>query len=345
MKILAYRFSAFGDVAMTVPAIRSVIEANPEVEITFVSRKVFEPLFYGIPRFRFYPIDLDEYKGLFGLQRLFKELNGIQKWDFILDLHSVMRTWILNSFFRVSGHRVHGLNKGRGEKQVLTRKKDKILAPLKHSTERTLDVFRSTGLDVSLKFEKSILSNPSDQNQKSLDVFLENRQLVKTSPWIAIAPFSIHKQKEWALDRIQELIQALSKRGYSMFLFGAGEKEENKLKELEAAYNNTFNLAGVLTLEQEMLLLNKIDVMVSMDSFNMHLASLMGVQVVSIWGATHSFAGFGPLGPSANLIVQRDDLTCRPCSVFGNKACFRKDLACLDIQTAKVLEQIEIVLS
>ena len=63
-RILAYRFSAFGDVAMTVPVFREFLEQNPEVEIVMVSRNNFESLFADIPNVIFHGIDLDDYKGL-----------------------------------------------------------------------------------------------------------------------------------------------------------------------------------------------------------------------------------------------------------------------------------------
>ena len=71
-----------------------------------------------------------------------------------------------------------------------------------------------------------------------------------------------------------------------------------------------------------------LDLVVSMDSANMHLASLFGVPVVSVWGATHPFAGFYGWGQLIGNAVQLD-LDCRPCSVFGNKPGPRSDLACL----------------
>ena len=72
----------------------------------------------------------------------------------------------------------------------------------------------------------------------------------------------------------------------------------------------------------------QLDLMISMDSANMHLASLLGVPVVSVWGSTHPYAGFYGWGQSGENAVQVE-LYCRPCSVFGNRACYRGDLACL----------------
>ena len=81
-------------------------------------------------------------------------------------------------------------------------------------------------------------------------------------------------------------------------------------------------------MEAELALMSHLDVMVSMDSGNMHLASLINTPVVTIWGATHPLAGFMGWNQSEENAVQVD-LPCRPCSVYGNKPCSRKDYACL----------------
>jgi len=85
--------------------------------------------------------------------------------------------------------------------------------------------------------------------------------------------------------------------------------------------------------------------MVSMDSANMHFASLTHTPVVSIWGATHPFAGFMGWGQDAANAVQIP-LDCRPCSIFGNRPCLRGDLACMNhISPERVYEQVEKVLN
>jgi ADP-heptose:LPS heptosyltransferase len=93
-------------------------------------------------------------------------------------------------------------------------------------------------------------------------------------------------------------------------------------------------------MDAELALMNHLDVMVSMDSGNMHLASLVNTPVVSIWGATHPLAGFMGWNQSEENAVQVD-LPCRPCSVYGNKPCFRKDYACLyNIQPNTIVQRI-----
>ena len=95
-RILAYRFSAFGDVAMTMPVFREFLEQNPNVEIVMVSRKNFGELFSTLPNVIYKGIDLDDYKGFFGIRRLAKELFEEFKPDYIADLHDVIRSKILD---------------------------------------------------------------------------------------------------------------------------------------------------------------------------------------------------------------------------------------------------------
>jgi ADP-heptose:LPS heptosyltransferase len=88
-------------------------------------------------------------------------------------------------------------------------------------------------------------------------------------------------------------------------------------------------MAGKYSFQKELELISALDLMISMDSANMHLGALFGVPVVSIWGATHPYAGFYGWGQLPGNAAQID-LYCRPCSVFGNKTCYRGDLACLN---------------
>jgi ADP-heptose:LPS heptosyltransferase len=83
-------------------------------------------------------------------------------------------------------------------------------------------------------------------------------------------------------------------------------------------------------MHQELILMSHLNVMLSMDSANMHLASLTDTPVVSIWGATHPYAGFLGWNQPQENILQVDDLDCRPCSIYGQKPCLRGDYACMN---------------
>ncbi|MBR2887786.1 MAG: glycosyl transferase family 1, partial [Bacteroidales bacterium] len=94
-------------------------------------------------------------------------------------------------------------------------------------------------------------------------------------------------------------------------------------------------------LANELNLIADLDCMLSMDSANMHLASLVGTRAVSVWGATHPAAGFLGFNQNPDDAVQVD-LPCRPCSVYGNKPChIAEQYKCLNSITAEgIVEKI-----
>ena len=341
MRLLAIRFSSMGDVALTVPVLRGVLENNPDLEITMVSNGSYEAMFHDIDRLTFYRVDLKNYEGFSGLYRLFKELKKLNHWDALIDLHNVMRTWTIGGFFKMAGVPVFKLDKGRSEKKALVRKENKHFKLLKHTTERYLDVFKAFGIQGDVA--SGDVLHIDDRASKSLEEFLTENELIKDKMWIGLAPFSKHKQKTWPLSKITSLIEVLGEKDiYQIFLLGGVEEAED-LKSLAALYPHCLNLAGVFSLDEEIALMHQLNAVVAMDSFNMHLAALCNTKVISIWGGTHRFAGFGPLNGNENNIVQisHNDLTCRPCSVFGIKPCYRGDLACLKgIEVDDVLKLI-----
>ena len=140
-KVIVFRLSAMGDVSLTIPAIRAVIESNPDIEMTVVTRKFFAPFFYGIPRVHlFFPDFNKRNKGLFGLIRLYNDLKKEGPFVSVIDLHGVIRTKNNYSFLQmVRGYQVTQSISGRKEKRFLL--KSKYIRTLKHSTTRYLDVF------------------------------------------------------------------------------------------------------------------------------------------------------------------------------------------------------------
>jgi ADP-heptose:LPS heptosyltransferase len=98
-KLLVIRFSAMGDVALCVPVIDAILEQHPNVEITFLTRPFFKPLFKSNSRLSFHFADFKkEHKGFFGLRKLYKELKA-EQFDAVIDLHDVLRTQVIRRFF------------------------------------------------------------------------------------------------------------------------------------------------------------------------------------------------------------------------------------------------------
>jgi ADP-heptose:LPS heptosyltransferase len=312
-----------GDVAMTVPVIKNILQQNPSVEITVVSNAFLQPLFAGLERCHFYPADLKgKHKGIAGMFQLYKELKALHSFAAIADLHSVLRSTILTGFFKLSGYTTAAIDKGRPGKKLLTQKNNKQLHQLPTSFERYASVFNKIGIDCSLKHEEAVYPKQTLPTA-AVPFFTASHSI------IGIAPFAFHQEKMFAIERMKLVVKKLSNQGNTILLFGGGKEEAAILQSWQDEMQGSiFNVAGKFSFKDELAIISNLTQMVSMDSANMHLASLYDIPVISIWGATHPFAGFYGWGQPQDNIVSID-LACRPCSVFGNKPCWRGDHACM----------------
>ncbi len=335
LKILLLRFSAMGDVAMTAAALREYAPVHPNIRFTMVSRPLFAPFFTGMNNVAFMAVDFKKnYKGLAGIWRLFHTLRR-QKPDVVADMHDVLRTKILCLLFRLWGFKVKKINKGRAEKYQLTRRHHKQLKPLKNMLERYSDVLLAATGRAAITAKNSVAAKPVIETAEN-----KVTHLVK----IGVAPFAKYKEKIYPLERMEKVVAHFAHlKNVEILLFGGGAEEIGRLAEWESKYAGVTSLAGKMSLSEELMQLSTMDVVISMDSANMHMASLVGVPVVSIWGATHPFVGFtGWKQPETNNI--QIDLYCRPCSVFGNKPCFRHDYACMNIPEQVIIDKITAIL-
>jgi ADP-heptose:LPS heptosyltransferase len=319
--IAVMRLSAMGDVAMTVPVLRAFVSQNPEVKITVISRPFFKPFFEGIPNIVFFEFDAKQrHKGFLGLLRLYQDLKALEI-DAFADLHNVLRSKVVRTLFAWSGKKVAFTNKGRKEKKALTRANNKVFKPLKSMVERHIETFNQLGFSIDLANpsfpEKAVLSNDI------LKVLVEKEKLPDFSGFkIGIAPFAQYESKVYPADLMQKVIDDLaSNKNNTILLFGGGKKEIAILNQFSTAKQNVVVVAGKLNLEKELQLISNLDVVLSMDSGNAHLAAMLGVKVITLWGATHPYAGFSPFNqPLENALVSNRNLFPQlPTSVYGNK--------------------------
>lgn len=324
-----------GDVAMMVPVIKRLLHTHKNLRVTVVSNATFEPFFKGIERCDFLGASLKtEHKGLAGLYRLFKKIKtSCSPIDGIADLHNVLRTKVIRAFFSVSGVPLKAIDKGRKEKALLTRKENKKMQQLATSHQRYANVFYKLGYNFELNTAHSF------KERESLpEKFLQDNPIPKKL--IGIAPFAQHKGKMYSIEKMKSAAKMLAyKADCKILFFGGGPEEQAQLSAWEAEMPGTYNVSGRFKLGEELSIISNLSLMISMDSANMHLASMYGVPVVSIWGATHPFAGFLGWAQNIDLAVQRE-LFCRPCSVFGNKPCYRQNWECMDIAPEVIVEKV-----
>lgn len=334
--LLVIRLSAMGDVAMTVPIIGTLLKNYPNVQLTVLTKKNFMPIFHGMERVEVMEADVKRrHKGLMGLWRLYHELKPI-KFDAVADLHNVLRSRVLKKYFALDRIPFIQIDKGRKEKKALTRSKNKIFQQLKTTHQRYADVFTKLGF-------------PLDLNQPQL---LERQQLSEkllklvhqdTKKWVGIAPFAAHGGKMYPFSLMKAVVEQLNNtEKYKILLFGGGAKEVEALEHLAKTYKNTLCMAGKLNLSEELQLISNLDVMLSMDSGNAHLAANFGIPVVTLWGVTHPFAGFYPFHqPMENaLLADRGKYPQIPTSIYGNKVPPGYDSVMETIQPQEIVKKL-----
>lgn len=340
--VLVFRFSAMGDVALTMGTLATVLKHRPDLKIIMVTRRKFASFFAHNPGIEVFPCDFEgEHKGPTGLFRLFRQLQQYRP-AYVLDLHQNLRTHFLKTLFTLSGKKVYTLNKHRAEKkQIIAGKR---LTPIRHVCEQYLDVFKASGIvkDTVQIENLTPLFQTSATVRQTIDSWLQKENILH---FTGIAPFAQHKGKIWPLDRYEKLIELLHEKypDCKILLFGGGPKEGELLEKVAGKHPQALNLVNRFSLEEELELISRAAFFISGDTSNMHFAAMMGVKVISIWGATHTLTGFGPLfQPEKNQVeVPKEILTCRPCSVYGKEPCRRGDYACLNwIEAGKVMEVV-----
>ncbi len=331
--LLIIRFSAIGDVAMAVPVVRALAEQYPDLRITFLSRPFARPLFEDLaPNVGFMEADIKgEYRGVKGLNKLYRRLVAKQ-FTAIADFHNILRSNYLRLRFNLGMFRVEHINKHRSGKRRLTSQTNRRLVQQPTTFENYADVLARLGYPIELKPTSSSNPTPSPSGRDG------------EALRIGIAPFAAYTSKIYPVEKMERVIQLLTARwpGLRIYLFGGGGKEREQMEDWAGRYTQcTLAVTIGKGLKNELELMRKLRVMLSMDSANMHLASLVDTPVVSIWGATHPYAGFLGWGQAEDSCLQAD-LPCRPCSVYGKKPCQRGDYACLNsITPEQVVAKLE----
>lgn len=329
---------------MTVPVVYALAKEYPNLRVTMLSQPFARPLFENLaPNVSFMEADIKkEYKGITGLNALYRRL-AAKQFTAIADLHNVLRSSYLRMRFNLSQNKVAHLDKHRSLRKHLTAAKNKVMEPIPTSFDNYKDVFAKLGYPIKSIDFKSVFPSKGPLRQLPAEIG-EKKDFQQ---WIGIAPFAAHEGKAYPLDEMEKVVDGILKRHPSarVFLFGGGRHETELLKGVACRHKYCTVVPGLLHgLREELILMSNLDVMVSMDSANMHLASLTGTPVVSVWGATHPYAGFMGWNQKEENAVQVP-LPCRPCSIFGNKPCQRGDYACLrQIEPLTIVQKIEKIL-
>lgn len=328
--VLVTRFSALGDVCMTIPVVYGACLANPSLHFVMLTKPAAAGLFLNTPRnLTVITADLkNEYGGALGAVKLLDRLRKDYGVTMMADLHNVLRTRIMGIAALARGIKVARLDKCRPQRRKLIKCGAMHAPALQPVMQRYAEVFARLGLTTPAEYPAG--RTPIGMPDEALFAKVSAPKSAGAK-WVAVAPFAAHQAKVYPPELMREVVRRIAaESGVTVFLFGGGKSETAILSEwADSIEGHVVCVAGSgIGFAGELALLSRMDAALTMDSANMHLASIAGAPVVSVWGATHPSAGFYGWRQKPDMAVQTQ-LECRPCSVFGNKACHRGDFACM----------------
>lgn len=331
-KILVIRLSSLGDVLLTYPLLDLIKKNESNCTLHFVVKDKFVDAIqfnHNVDKtFTYSPENIKQ------INSLVQENN----YDLILDLQNNFRS-----------------------RQITSKSKAKIYRFKKPTLKKFLLVnFRlkliESDFSIARSYIKNLYPDYSDKltlyfdipQEKEIDSLKKIPPNFLNKPIIGIAPGSKHFTKRYPIDYLKVLINMLIENGFAVGIFG-GKDDYEICKSLET--NNEFlkNFQNDNDLLEIASLMKKCSVIISNDSGLMHLASLLQIPIVAIFGTTVREFGFAPIFEKS-LIIENTDLKCRPCSHIGRDSCPKKHFKCmLDIQpelifqkTIELLESVQV---
>ena len=293
---------------MTIPVIRIVLKQHPRIKISILTKPIFLELFREFKKANLIAFETKgRHSGLIGIFRLKNELKELNI-DAVIDLHNVLRTNFLKFLW---GRNFHQIDKGRKQKTSLI--KGRFYKQIKTTHQRYLDVFNKLNMNVSI-------SKPVFPKKTNLEKYNKKAIIDSNKKLIGIAPFAKHEAKTYSFEKMKKVIEYVSEE-HIILLFGGGKIEGKLLGEISENNKNVFSLVNGFTLSDQMDFMSNLDLMISMDSANGHLAAMYGVKVITIWGVTHPYAGFLPFHQNIknSIMPDRKKYPKIPTSIYGDK--------------------------
>ena len=303
LKILVVRFSSIGDIVLTTPVVR-MLKKQLNAQVHYLTKSSYVSLLKNNPY-----IDL-VYQIENSISEVIADLKK-EKYDYVIDLHSNLRTQILK--FRL-GMPAKSFNKLNMEKFLLTNfNLDNI--PQIHIVDRYLETVKHLGV--------------KNDNQ-GLDFFLSANDKMD----ISIFPknyivFVIGGQHATKILPNEKIISIIKKVNKPVLLVG-GPEDAHRGEEIAKACDKVVNTCGKYSILQSASLVQQATMVITHDTGMMHIAAAFNKKIFSVWGNTVPEFGMYPyLESEQSKRIEVKGLNCRPCSKIGYDKCPKGHFKCM----------------
>ncbi|MDA0987005.1 MAG: glycosyltransferase family 9 protein [Bacteroidetes bacterium] len=330
-KILVIRLSSIGDIILSSPLLRTLRKkVGNNARIDFVVKKEFAELV----KFNHHisiTHELDTALGFKGLQELKNQLQK-ENYELVIDLQNNFRSIFLRNLIGLTD--VVQVDKLIWKRMQLVYFKRNIFngiipVPIRYlKTLNGYEVFDDgKGLEVFVP----------DEIQFSVSGKIASLKLNQYEKTIALCPGAKHATKKWQKEKFIELGIELSKTYNAKIILFGSKEEEPLCAEIENKINSTFknsctSFAGQFSILESVAAIEFCDLVVTNDSALMHIACAKHKKIIAIFGSTVKEFGFIPF-QTESVIVERNDVECRPCSHIGKNECPKGHFNCMELIT------------
>ena len=316
-KILIIRFNSIGDIVLTTPVIKMLHDLGYEVHYllksSYASVLEFNPYVSRL-------ITLDS-----SLSDILPELAS-QDYDRVIDLHNNIRSKRVCSALK---------------KPVLRLKKERVGLWLltqwgigkfqrDHIVDRFLDIIKPLTKD--------------NVNPSLPQYFLKSEKsgIEVEQDYMVIAIGAAYATKQIPINLIVEVIDQTD---IHCVLLGGKEDVERATQITNLVEKEVDNLTGKLSISESASMIQKARLVLSGDTGMMHIANALGTPVVAVFGSTHPILGYRPYDPHSNkknIVIQNNDLTCRPCTKQGKHKCPKRHFKCMkELKSSDIIDKIQ----
>lgn len=336
MNILLIKQTSLGDVLHATPHLRAIKQKYPDAHLTVLTAKGSAEIYqhnpfidrlvlFDYPRFK--QIGLSSPRALIALFKHTQAQINQREYELAFDLQGLLRSVVFLYFTRAKNKYAKGRWLGLGgfrNKQL-------------HAIDEMTQVLAQADIpvsDTSMMFARPVDSATQLQTrlaQNGLNKLLANAAQNK---FVVISPFTRWASKNWPVERFIEVAIQLREQATVIITGTAQDRHaiEQMLNTNAVNQDNIVNLAGELNLTELAELMAQASLVLSGDSFPMHLASAVGTPLVTLFGPTDE----RKTGPRSNnsKVLRPDD--CQRCDKSNcEKACLERIPVASVIMAAK----------
>lgn len=330
MKILVIRFSSLGDIVLTSGFCSWIKENYPDTELHFLTLEENQQLVSELP-FIDQVFTYKKQSGLNDIKQLLKLSHSLRSNDyrFIVDLHGNTRSFLLRNFLYKFPALV--LDKWRFERNLLIKFQKDYLTKAPAQFERAMHDFAFT---LQSHWEKEeFFQIQKKQGLQNITTSLASLVKEQKEKSFTICPGASFETKKYPVKYFaqiaSEVLSALPE--YKLNILGAPhEKECTELAQALVGFEaRVENLQGKMKLSESIKFIATTQLVLGNDSLFGHIADSINIPALSIFGPTDERFGFAPYGVHSKTYSVKN-LSCRPCSLTGNKKCIRTNQFCMD---------------